>query len=134
MFWPISNKYIYKTYKGREIHTCCVQAGHLLFVCYFWRYKYFRCTILCSSRCFFECTLPWLLSCILYYFSLHDDYSPLLYATWSVYITVLPFLINWNGKWRSKSNILTMDHELVFENSSSAAFYKLLNTIIYLKP
>ena len=41
---------------------------------------------------------------------------------------------NWNEKWCSKSNILTMDHELVLQNSSSAAVINtLLNTIIYLK-
>ena len=37
-------------------------------------------------------------------------------------------------KWElSESNILTMDHERVTENSSSAAVYTLPNTIIYLK-
>ena len=33
----------------------------------------------------------------------------------------------------TKSNILTMNHELVLENSSLAAAYSLPNTIIYLK-
>ena len=48
----------------------------------------------------------------------------------SIYIAALLFLINW--KHWSKSNILTMDHDLVLENSSSAAVYTLPNTIIYL--
>ena len=30
-----SNKYIYKIYKGREMHRCYVQADTLLFICYF---------------------------------------------------------------------------------------------------
>ena len=33
----------------------------------------------------------------------------------------------------TKSNILTMNHELVLKNSSLAAAYSLPNTIIYLK-
>ena len=40
---------------------------------------------------------------------------------------------NWNEKRCSKSNILTRGHELGLENSSSAAVYKLQNTIVYLK-
>ena len=51
----------------------------------------------------------------------------------SSYIAALPFLINWNERWCSESNILTMDHKLIQENSSSAAVYTLPNTIIYLK-
>ena len=74
-----------------------------------------------------------LLSCRLYYSSLHDDYSLFLYFTWSIYIVALPFLINWNRKWCIESNILTMDLEIVLENSSSAAVNALPNTIICLK-
>ena len=75
-----------------------------------------------------------LLSCRLYYFSLHGDYPPFLKCTTqSIYKAASPFLINWNEKQSNESNILTMDHELVLENSSSAAVYTLLNTIIYLK-
>ena len=33
LFWPISNKYVYKIQKGREMHRY-VKAGILLFVCY----------------------------------------------------------------------------------------------------
>ena len=40
-------------------------------------------------------------------------------------IAALLFLINRNEKRCSKSNILTMDHELVLENSSSPAVYRL---------
>ena len=47
-------------------------------------------------------------------------------------IVALPFLIYWNEKQCSKSNILTMDHKLILVNSISA-IYALLNTIIYLK-
>ena len=54
-----------------------------------------------------------------------------LYTTRSIYIAAIPFLINWK-QW-SKSNILTMDHNLVLESSSSTAIYTLLNTIIFLK-
>ena len=54
-----------------------------------------------------------------------------LYITWSIYIAALPFLIN-SKQW-SKSNILTMDHDLALENSSSAAVCTLLNTIFFLK-
>ena len=50
----------------------------------------------------------------------------------SSYIAALPFLINWNERWCSESNILTMDHKLILENSSSAAVYTRPN-IIYLK-
>ena len=73
------------------------------------------------------------LSCRLYYFSLHDDCPHFcsLYTTRSISIAALPFLINWK-QW-SESNILTADHDLVLENSSSAAVYTLPNTIIYLK-
>ena len=56
-----------------------------------------------------------------------------LYATQSIYIAALPVLINWNEKRCSKSDILNIDQELVLENSSAAAVYKLLSTIIYLK-
>ena len=41
--------------------------------------------------------------------------------------------MNWNEKRLSKSSLLTMDHEIIRENSNSAAFYTLPNTIIYLK-
>ena len=37
----------------------------------------------------------------------------------SIYITVLPFLMNLNEKRCSESNMLTMDFKLVLENSSS---------------
>ena len=60
-------------------------------------------------------------------------YPPFLYATQSIYIAVLSFLIKWNEKWCSKCNILTMDHKLALEISSSAAVYMLPSTIIYLK-
>ena len=56
-----------------------------------------------------------------------------LYGTQSIYIAALPVLINWNEKRCSKSDILNIDQELVLENSSAAAVYKLLSTIIYLK-
>ena len=64
-----------------------------------------------TASLFQSCIL--LLSCILYYFSLHGDYSPFLYTMWSIYRAAIPFLTNWNEKWCSKSNILTMNHELV---------------------
>ena len=41
--------------------------------------------------------------------------------------------MNWNVKQGSKSNMLTMNDELVLENSSSAAVYTLPDVIIYLK-
>ena len=69
----------------------------------------------------------------LYYFSLHDDYHPFLYTTRSIYTAATQFLINWTEKRCSKSNILTMNHELVFENSSSAGLYTVPNSIIFLK-
>ena len=56
-----------------------------------------------------------------------------LYTMRSIYIASIPFLINWNEKSCDKSNIMTMDHQLVLENSSLAAVYTLPNTIIYLK-
>ena len=84
-----------------------------------------------TSFLFQPCVL--LLSCRLYYFSLHDDYPPFLYTTWSIYIAALPFLKNWNERRCSKSNILTMNHKIVFENCSEAAANTLQNTIIYLK-
>ena len=74
-----------------------------------------------------------LLSSRLSYYSLHDDYSPFLYTTWSIYIAGLPFLIIRNGKQCSKSNILTTNHDHVLENSSSAVVNKLPNTIMYWK-
>ena len=64
---------------------------------------------------------------------LYNDYPPLLYTTQSFYIAELPFLVNWNKKRCGESNILTMDHELVLKNSSSAALYTLQNNIAYLK-
>ena len=66
------------------------------------------------------CTSPFL---YLMYFSLHDDYPPFVLNMWSIYRAVLPLLINWNEKCFSESNILTMDYELVLENSSSAVKY-----------
>ena len=42
-------------------------------------------------------------------------------------------LDNWNEKWCCESNILTMEHEVVFETSNLAAVNALPNTIIYLK-
>ena len=73
------------------------------------------------------------LFCRLYYFSLHDDYPPLLYTTQSVYIAALAFLTSRNDKRCYKSNVLTMEHQLVIENSSLAGVYTLPYTIIYLK-
>ena len=52
------------------------------------------------------------------------------YTTQFLYLSALPFLRNWK-QW-SKSNTLTIDHDFVLENSSSAAVYTLPNTI-YLK-
>ena len=80
----------------------------------------------------FECCVL-LLSCRLYFSSLHDDYPPFWYTRRSIYKAVLPFLINWNEKLGSESNRMTMDHELVFEYSSSDAINTLPNTIIYCK-
>ena len=54
------------------------------------------------------CTVPFLW---LHCFSLHDDYPPFVYTTRYIYRTAPPFLINWNEKRCSKSNILTMDRE-----------------------
>ena len=62
---------------------------------------------------FQSCVL--LLSCKLYYFSLHDDYAPFLYTRESIYLAALPFLVNLNEKRCNESNTLTMDHELVHE-------------------
>ena len=56
-----------------------------------------------------------------------------LYITESIYIVALPFLLNWNEKQCSKSNMLTIELEFFLENSSSAFVYTLLNTVIYLK-
>ena len=44
-----------------------------------------------------------------------------LFTKRSIYIAALPLLINWNEKRCSEFNILTMDHELLLENYSSAA-------------
>ena len=74
-----------------------------------------------------------LLFCRLYYFSFHDGYTPYLYITQSICIAAVPFLINWNEKRCSESNIPTMDHELALDNSSSVSVYTLQNTITYLK-
>ena len=52
-------------------------------------------------------------------------------TTPSIHIAALSFLINWNEKRCSESNILTMDHKLVLENSSSAHVYTLQITITY---
>ena len=57
----------------------------------------------------------------------------LKYTIQSVYIAVLPFLINWTEKPCSESNKVAMDHKLALESSSSAAINTLPNTIIYLK-
>ena len=86
-----------------------------------------------TASLFQSCAL--LLSCGLYYFSLHDDHPPflqLVHNTICLHSSII-ILINWNEEWCSKSNKLTMDHELVLENSSLIAVYTLLNTIIYLK-
>ena len=88
--------------------------------------------LLTVKNCLFQSSVL-LLSRTLYYFSLHD-YPLTLYTTRSIYIVVLPFLSNWNEKWCRESNILTMAHELVLENSSSAAVYTISNTMIYLRP
>ena len=58
-------------------------------------------------------------------------FTPFLCNTQSIYIAALPFLINWNEKHYTKSSILTMDHKLFVENSSSAAVNTLPNCIIY---
>ena len=79
-------------------------------------------------------------NCTKQYFSFPADYTISvymmsiphfcsLYTTQSIYIAALPFLINWNEKQCSKSNILTMDYNLVLGNSSPADVYTLLNTI-----
>ena len=75
-----------------------------------------------------------LISCKLYYFNLHDDYSPFLlhYTTWSTSTEVLPWLVNWNEEQCSESNILIMNHELFHGNSSSVVVYTLPNIITYL--
>ena len=71
--------------------------------------------------------------------NLHDDYyltntmTNFLNTTQFIYIATLPFLIIWNEKWRSESNILITNHELGIEHSSSAAVNTLPNTIICLK-
>ena len=46
VLWPISNKYICKIYKGREMLRHYVQADTLLFICYSWRYCYISCRTL----------------------------------------------------------------------------------------
>ena len=80
---------------------------------------------------FQSCVLP--ISCRLYRFNLLDDYPSFLHTTRSIYIAVLPYLINLDEKQCSRSNILTMDHKPVLENSSPTAVNTLQNTIIYLK-
>ena len=65
--------------------------------------------------------------------NLHKDYPQFFYTTQSIYKAALTFLINWNEKWCNKCNTLTMDHKLVFENSSSADVSTLSNNIVYLK-
>ena len=80
---------------------------------------------------FQSCVL--LLSCRLYYFSLLEDCPAFFYTAQSIYMLVLPFLINRNEKRCSKSNILAMNHKLVLEDSSAAAAYTLPNAITYLK-
>ena len=84
-----------------------------------------------NNKLFQSCIL--LLSFRLPCFSLHDDYPPFLYTTQSICIAALPFLANWIEKRCSESNILTMDHELVLKNSSSAPVFTLQNNITYLK-
>ena len=44
-----------------------------------------------------------LLSCRWYYFSLRYDDPPFLYTAQRIFTGALPFLINWNEKWFSKS-------------------------------
>ena len=68
-------------------------------------------TEIVAASLFNSCIL--FLSCRLYYFSLYDDFPPLLYTLRSIYIGVLPYLINYNAKQCNKSKKLTMDHELV---------------------
>ena len=82
------------------------------------------CAVLCISLFIFSLfSFSVYMMTILYFCS--------LYTTQSIYIAVLPFLINWK-QW-SKSNILTMGHHLVLENSSSTAVYTMPNTIIFMK-
>ena len=73
------------------------------------------------------------LSWRLYYFSLHDDYPLFSYNTRAFYRAALQFLTNWNEKQYSKPNLMTSDHKLVAENSSSAVAYTLPTTMSYLK-
>ena len=59
---------------------------------------------------------------------------PVIFAHCMIYIHgSTTILINRNEKQCSKSNILIIDHELVFENSGSDAVNMLPNTIIYVK-
>ena len=50
-----------------------------------------------------------------------------------IYIAALAILTNLNENRCSISNVMTMGHEFVPENSSSAAVFTLTNTMIYLK-
>ena len=76
------------------------------------------------------CTAPFL-KIILFQFTWR---LPSILVHYVIYLqTVLPFSINWNEKQCRESNILTMEHKLVLENSTSAAVNTLLNAIIYLK-
>ena len=76
------------------------------------------------------CTAPFL-KIILFQFTW---WLPSILVHYVIYLqAVLPFLINWNEKQCRESNILTMEHKPVLENSSSAAVNTLLNAIIYLK-
>ena len=84
---------------------------------------------LCFSRVY--CSFP--VDCTISVYAMTIFHFWSMYTTQSIYIAALPFLINWNEKRCSKSNMLNMDHKLVLENSSSAAVYTLSNTIIFLK-
>ena len=64
MSWPVSNEYIYKICKAREMHRHYIQADTLLFICYCWRSKfkmkidmkmYFRYKLFCSPWSYFWC-------------------------------------------------------------------------------
>ena len=116
-------------------HACKRVDVHLTNNNLIWQKKMYEISInpwqLKTTSLFQSCVL--LLSYRLYYFSLHDDYTPFLYTKQPIYRAALSFLINWNEKQCTESNILTMEHELFLENSSSANVNTLSNTIIHLK-
>ena len=60
--------------------------------------------------------LDWKKSCLRksMNFSLHDGYHPFLYTAQAIFI-------NWDERWFSKSNILTMGYKLVLENFCTMA-------------